>query len=193
MVISGQRTCVLTIIACTLCSPLKAGKPALATIDMAKAFDAYHLTTLERKRVRDARETLKQDPRPESLKLLEIELDDLKVRIQNPIREEKQRQEDYRLFLVKHHEYSTLKREHARDNAEKLKLLNESMVVTSRKLLKDIRLIVQKVAKKEGFDHVFETSGATSSQLPSLVYIRNATDITERVIENLNRDQPVDP
>ena len=72
MVIPGQRTCVLTIIACTLCSPLKAGKPALATIDMAKAFDAYHLTALERKRVRDARETLKQDPRPGSLKLLEI-------------------------------------------------------------------------------------------------------------------------
>ena len=193
MVISGQRTCVLTIIACTLCSPLKAGKPALATIDMAKAFESYHLTHAERNRVQEARKALLRDPRPETLKLLQVELGDLKGRIQDPGGEEKQRQQDYQRFLVKHHEYSTLKSEHERDRSAKLKILNESMVVVTRKLLNDIRTVVRKIAREEGFDHVFEIGGKTSSQLPSLIYIRDATDLTVRVIEELNRKEGGEP
>ena len=64
------------------------------------------------------------------------------------------------------------------------------MVRTTRELLGDVRAIVQKIAEEEGFDHVFEVSGETSSQLSTLIYIRNATDLTDRVIEELNKDQP---
>ena len=45
------------------------------------------------------------------------------------------------------------------------------------------------VAFEEGFDHVFEVSGETSSQLSTLIYIRNATDLTDRVIKELNKKQ----
>ena len=39
---------------------------------------------------------------------------------------------------------------------------------------------------------VFELGGNTSSQIPTLIYIRNATDITDLVIESLNKNQPED-
>ena len=145
--------------------------------------------------MREARKALLRDPRPETLKLLEVELGDLRGKIQDPASEERRRQQDYQRFLVKHHEYSTLKSEHERDHSAKLKILNESMVVVTRKLLNDIRIVVRKIAREEGFDHVFEIGGKTSSQLPSLLYIRDATDLTARVIEELNRTQggkPVD-
>ncbi len=140
--------------------------------------------------MRDARRALNQDPRPESLKLLEVELGNLKSRMENPASEKDQRQQDYQRFLVKNHEYSTLKREHKQDHSAKLKILNESMVVVTRKLLSDIRIVVRKIAQQDGIDHVFEIGGKTSSQLPSLIYIRDATDLTARVIEELNRNQP---
>ena len=64
------------------------------------------------------------------------------------------------------------------------------MVQKTRELLQDVQNIVRKIAEEEGIDHVFEVSGKSSSQLPSLIYIRNATDLTDRVIEELNRNQP---
>ena len=68
--------------------------------------------------------------------------------------------------------------------------LNKGMVQKTRELLHDVQKIVGKIAEEEGIDHVFEVSGKSSSQLPSLIYIRNATDLTDRVIEELNRNQP---
>ena len=53
---------------------LEAARPRIATIDMAKAFESYHLTHAERNRVQEARKALLQDPRPETLKLLQVEL-----------------------------------------------------------------------------------------------------------------------
>ena len=108
------------ILGWALSSPLEAARPRIATIDMAKAFESYHLTHAERNRVQEARKALLRDPRPETLKLLQVELGDLKGRIQDPGGEEKQRQQDYQRFLVKHHEYSTLKSEHEKDRSAKL-------------------------------------------------------------------------
>jgi len=189
-VIFERRTFLLLVLGWALSPPLEAGRPHFGTIDIAKAFESYHLTKTERNRVRDARRALNQDPRPESLKLLEVELGNLKSRMENPASEKDQRQQDYQRFLVKNHEYSTLKREHKQDHSAKLKILNESMVVVTRKLLSDIRIVVRKIAQQDGIDHVFEIGGKTSSQLPSLIYIRDATDLTARVIEELNRNQP---
>ncbi len=183
----ARKALLLMILGWALSSPLEAARPRIATIDMAKAFESYHLTHAERNRVQEARKALLRDPRPETLKLLQVELGDLKGRIQDPGGEEKQRQQDYQRFLVKHHEYSTLKSEHEKDRSAKLKILNESMVVVTRKLLNDIRTVIHKIAREEGFDHVFEIGGKSSSQLPSLIYIRDATDLTVRVIEELNQ------
>ena len=188
-----RKLLLLITLGSALSPSLEAGEPLFATIDMAKAFESYHLTHAERKRVRQARKALLRDPRPETLKLLEVELGDLRGKIQDPAREEKQRQQDYQRFLVKHHEYSTLKSEHERDHSAKLKILNESMVVVTRKRLNDIRIVVRKIAREEEFDYVFEIGGKTSSQLPSLLYIRDATDLTMRIIEELNRKKGGEP
>ena len=167
-----------------------AGKPKFATLDMAKAFEAYHLTVTARAKVEEARRTLQQDPRGETVKLLDVELKDLKAHVQDPTVTESQRKDYYRRYMVKNHERLSLKREYESYLAEQLDLINRGMVEKTRELLRDVRTIVRKIAEEDGFDHVFEVSGKTSSRLPSLLYIRNATDLTDRVIEELNRDRP---
>lgn len=186
------RLCLFPpVLSCLLLSlPSQAGKPKLGTINMARAFEAYHLTIAEKARVREAREKLQQDPRPETIKLLEVELRDLKGQAQDPALDEEQRREHYLRYMVKHQEHASLKREHEQDRSKRLELLNRNMVGKTRELLHDVQGTVRKVAEEEGIDHVFEVSGKSSSQLPSLIYIRNATDLTDRVIEELNRNQP---
>ena len=167
-----------------------AGKPKFATLDMARAFQSYHLTVVARAKVQEARKTLQQDPRSETIKLLEVVLRDLKTQVQTPSFTEEQRREYYRRYVTKNHEHTSLKREHEQYLEEQRTLINRDMVRKTHELLGDVRTIVQKVAEEEGFDHVFEVSGKTSSQLSTLIYIRNATDLTDRVIEKLNKDQP---
>lgn len=167
-----------------------AGKPKFATLDMAKAFEAYHLTVTARAQVQEARKTLQQDPRHETIKLLDVELRDLKDHVEDPTFTEAQRKDYYRRYMMKNHERLSLKRQHEQHHAKQLNLINKGMVENTRKLLRDVRAIVQEIAGEEGFDYVFEVSGKTSSQLSSLLYIRNATDLTDRVIEELNRNRP---
>ena len=167
----------------------RAGKPEFATLDMARAFQSYHLTVAARAKVQEARKALQKDPRSETIKLLDVELKDLKTQIQNPSFTEEQRREYYRRYVTKNHERTSLRSEHEQYLQEQRNLINRDMVRTTRTLLGDVRTIVQKIAEEEGFDHVFEVSGETSSQLSTLIYIRNATDLTDRVIKELNKKQ----
>ena len=121
-----------------------AGKPKLATLDMAKAFEAYHLTITARAKVEEARRTLKQDPRRETIKLLDVELRDLKTHVQDPIFTEAQRKDYYRRYMMKNHERLSLKREHEKHLAEQLNLINKGMVDKTRELLRNVRAIVMR-------------------------------------------------
>ncbi len=181
---------LLAVLGLLLPLPATAGKPKFATLDMARAFEAYHLTISARAKVQEARKTLEQDPRGETIKLLDVELRDLKAQVENPTLTESQRRDCYRRYLTKNHERLSLKREHEKHVAEQLDLINKGMVAKTRELLRDVEAIVQKIAEEDSFDHVFEVSGKTSSRLPSLLYIRNATDLTDRVIRELNKNRP---
>ena len=64
------------------------------------------------------------------------------------------------------------------------------MVKRTYQLLEDVRTLARKIAEEDGFDYVFEVSGKTSSQLSALIYIREATDLTARIIGELNRNAP---
>ena len=184
------RSPVPAVLGLLLSLDAAAGKPKFATLDMAKAFEAYHLTVTARAQVQEARKTLQQDPRHETIKLLDVELRDLKDHVEDPTFTEAQRKDYYRRYMMKNHERLSLKRQHEQHHAEQLNLINKGMVENTRKLLHDVRAIVQEIAGKDGFDYVFEVSGKTSSQLSSLLYIRNAIDLTDRVIEELNRNRP---
>ena len=181
---------VLSVFALLLAVPARAGKPKFATLDVAKAFEAYHLTITERNRVSEARAKLQQDSRRETLKLLAVELRDLKEQVEDSTFTEEQRKDFYRDYMMKNFERDSLKREHDKYLEEQNRLINEGMVKRTYQLLKDVRTLARKIAEEDGFDYVFEVSGKTSSQLSALIYIREATDLTARIIGELNRNAP---
>ena len=91
---------------------------------------------------------------------------------------------------MKNFERDSLRREYEKHLEEQNRLIDEALVKKTYDLLGDVRAIVQRVAEEDGFDYVFEVSGKTSSQLTTLIYIRNATDLTGRIIAELNKDAP---
>ena len=93
-------------------------------------------------------------------------------------------------YMMKNFERDSLKREHDKYLEEQNRLINEGMVKRTYQLLKDVRTLARKIAEEDGFDYVFEVSGKTSSQLSALIYIREATDLTARIIGELNRNAP---
>ena len=186
------RLCLLLSAALGIVLPALAENPKFATVDVSLAFESYHLTVVEKAKIKTARETLRQDPRHEILKLLQVDLRELKDQTRNPTLTEKERKEFYRRYMMKNYERVSLRRERDEHLAEQLKLINESMVKKTYDLLGNVRAIVQKIADGKGFDFVFEKSGKTSSQLAPLIYIRNSTDITELVIKELNKNKPVE-
>lgn len=187
---SLPRLCLLLSAALGLALPALAEKPKFATVDVSHAFEAYYLTVAEKAKIKTAREKLAKDPRHEVLKLLEVEVRDLKDQTRDPTLTERERKEFYRRYMMKNYERVSLRRERDENLAEQLKSINEGMVSKTYELLGDVRAIVQKIAEDEGFDYVFETSGKTSSQIEPLIYIRNSTDLTELVITELNKNKP---
>lgn len=68
--------------------------------------------------------------------------------------------------------------------------LNRRMVARIKGILKEIRGIVVENAERGGFDYVFESAGLNTSQVPFVLYAKDATDITPMILKELNKDAP---
>jgi Skp family chaperone for outer membrane proteins len=69
-------------------------------------------------------------------------------------------------------------------------MLNEKMLQRMKGILEEIRKLVEEQAKAEDFDYVFDKSGMSTSQVPFLLYTKDATDITASLLKDLNKDAP---
>ena len=56
--------------------------------------------------------------------------------------------------------------------------------------LEEIRKLVEDRAKSDDYDYVFDKSGLSTSQVPFLLYTKDATDITAGLLDQLNKDAP---
>jgi Skp family chaperone for outer membrane proteins len=70
--------------------------------------------------------------------------------------------------------------------------LNERMVQRMKGILEEIRKLVEEQAKKDNYDYVFDKSGLSTSQVPFLLYTKDATDITAGLLKDLNKDAPAE-
>ena len=68
--------------------------------------------------------------------------------------------------------------------------LNRKMLARMYVLLREIHLLVAEQAEELGFDLVFDLDGAGTSQVPMLLYARDAADITFMVLKELQKRVP---
>lgn len=58
------------------------------------------------------------------------------------------------------------------------------------KLREEILDAVREIGKEEGYDFIFDRSGASGANVLILAYAKDATDLTALVLERINRDAP---
>jgi outer membrane protein len=64
------------------------------------------------------------------------------------------------------------------------------MQLRMKNILEEIRGKVQKHAEVEGYDYVLDKTGTSTSQVPILLYTKDATDITEVLLKLINEGAP---
>lgn len=167
-------------------------KLKIATVDMQTLFKQYHRTNEAQKEINVERAKIQQNnnERLETIRALEDELQSFRKQLEDPSISEKKKQDLYKTFQMKTQEGVALDRERREFLQRRNTALNEKMVQKMRGILEEIRKLVEDRAKSDDYDYVFDKSGLSTSQVPFLLYTKDATDITAGLLDLLNKDAP---
>ena len=169
-----------------------AQKLNIATVDMQELFKEYHRTNEAQKTINVERARIQKEnnERLARIRQLENELQTLKKQLEDPSISDSKKQELFKDWQGKQQEGIALDRERREFLQRRNQALNEKMVQRMRGILEEIRKLVEERAKAEDYDYVFDKSGLSTSQVPFLLYTKDATDITPGLLKELNKDAP---
>ncbi|BCX48925.1 hypothetical protein HAHE_28330 [Haloferula helveola] len=184
------------IMAVGLCGAAAAqdAKLNIATVDMQQLFKEYHRTNEAQKNINVERARIQKEnnERLARIRELDTELQNMRKQLDDPSISDSKKQSVYREWQMKQNEGIALDRERREFLQRRNQALNEKMVQRMKGILEEIRKLVEEEAKKEDYDYVFDKSGMSTSQVPFLLYTKDATDITAVLLEDLNKDAPED-
>ena len=169
-------------------------KLKIATVDMQQLFKEYYRTTEAQQQINVERARIQKDNNEKLTAIRQIESDIalLKKQIEDPSLSDQKKAQVYKDHQAKYHEGIQLDKERREFLGRKNQALNEKMVQRMRGILEEIRKLVEERAKAENFDYVFDKSGMSTSQVPFLLYTKDATDITAALLKDLNKDAPAE-
>lgn len=171
-----------------------AQKLKIATVDMQSLFKDYYLTAEAQKQINVERARIQKENNERLTKIRELEtaLQDIKKELDDPSISDKKKQDKFKEFQLKQQDGIALDRERREFLQRRTQALNEKMGQRMRGILEQIRKLVEERAKAEDYDYVFDKSGLSMSQVPFLLYTKDATDITSSLLTTLNKDAPKD-
>ncbi|MEM9238183.1 MAG: OmpH family outer membrane protein, partial [Verrucomicrobiota bacterium] len=180
------------ILALGLCATAAAqdGKLKIATIDMQQLFKEYHRTNDAQKQINVERARIQKEnnERLARIRELDTELQNMRKQLDDPSISDSKKQSVYRDWQMKQNEGIALDRERREFLQRRNQALNEKMVQRMKGILEEIRKLAEEKAKAEDYDYVFDKSGLSTSQVPFLLYTKDATDITAVLLKTLNKD-----
>lgn len=164
----------------------------IATVDMQQLFKEYHRTNEAQKQINVERARIQKtnNERLKTIRDLEAELGLLRKQLEDPAINDKKKQELFKKFQMQTQDGVALDRERREYLQRRNAALNEKMVLRMRGILEEIRKLVEDQAKADDYDYVFDKSGLSTSQVPFLLYTKDATDITPGLLKELNKDAP---
>ncbi|MEN9535138.1 MAG: hypothetical protein RIR37_411 [Verrucomicrobiota bacterium] len=169
-----------------------ADKVNIATVDMQELFKQYYRTNEAQKQINVERARIQKDNNERLSRIRELEesLNSVKKQLDDPAINDSKKQTLYKDFQTKQQEGIALDRERREFLQRRNQALNEKMVQRMKAILEEIRKLVEEQAKKDNYDYVFDKSGLSTSQVPFLLYTKDATDITSILLKDLNKDAP---
>ena len=169
-------------------------KLKIATVDMQQLFKEYFKTNEAQQQINVERARIQKDNNEKltAIRQIESDMQALKTQTEDPSLSDQKKAQVYKDHQAKYQEGIQLDKERREYLSRKNQALNEKMVQRMRGILEEIRKLVEERAKAENFDYVFDKSGMSTSQVPFLLYTKDATDITAALLKDLNKDAPAD-
>jgi Skp family chaperone for outer membrane proteins len=170
------------------------GKLNIATVDMQELFKQYYRTNEAQKQINVERARIQKDNNERLSRIRELEenLGNLRKQLEDPSVNETKKQTLFKEWQMQQQEGIALDRERREFLQRRNQALNEKMVQRMKGILEEIRKLVEEQAKVDNYDYVFDKSGLSTSQVPFLLYTKDATDITAGLLKDLNKDAPAE-
>ena len=183
--VAASLTCIATA---------QEGKLKIATVDMQELFKQYYRTNEAQKQINVERARIQKDNSERMAKIREVEtsLGKLSKQLEDPAINDSKKQTLFKEWQAQQQDGIALDRERREFLQRRNQLLNEKMMTRMKGILEEIRKLVEEHAKSESFDYVFDKSGLSTSQVPFLLYTKDATDVTSVLLKGLNKDAPPD-
>jgi outer membrane protein len=169
-------------------------QPRIATVDMQELFRNFHRTEEAQKQINVERARIQKDnnERLAHIRNTEESLDSLRKQLDDPAVNETRKHTLFREWQAQQQEVIANDRERREFLQRRNQALNENMVQRMKGILEEIRKLVEGQAMVDNYDYVFDKSGLSTSQVPFLLYAKDATDITASLLKGLNKDASPD-
>ncbi|WP_193211515.1 OmpH family outer membrane protein [Luteolibacter marinus] len=161
-----------------------ADPPRIAVVRVSDVFKQLESTVESNQALRAKREAINKDKR-----LLDYQTmyADLQVRGKQlskggPQIDPATRQKLEREFALKRQEAMSLLEDFESYREDRNKEINAEMVAGMRERLDLIHSTAEKLAKEEGYDWVFDSSGNSNTGVPLLLYAKRTNDLTSSVL-----------
>lgn len=157
--------------------------PRIALIRVKDIYTKLPSTAAMQQEIKGERDQIMRDPRAEDLRNAINELQRLQARLSdknNPLDEATGRKLA-RSYEINRQQARTLQKEFENFRAEQEKQLNRKLVAAMRASLDKIVETSRKIAKEQGYDLVFDSSGNTNTGVAFVLYQKTSPDLTDDV------------
>jgi len=163
-----------------------------AVVNIQKLFRNYHKVDKAEEEINMERARIQKEHNDVAgrLRSMDQSLRELEVSLQSTNLTGQNRSSLEREKGVRFHERERINHERTSDLRARHTELNRKMVARMDALLQEIHDLVAVQAERLGFDLVFDVDGTSSSQVPMLLFARDAMDITPMILKELNKNGP---
>ena len=171
------------------------GKPdKIATVNMQRLVSSFYKTKLTRDSFKQYEDRLKDadQKKVEEITALNEEAQALRKSGEGSSVNAEKRSQIFREASFKKQRADNLQKGRVAWARQKQAAFNDKINTELAMHRKEIIAIIQEVAKTEGYDFVFDRTGASGAGIPILSYSKDATDITGNLLERINKDAPVE-
>jgi outer membrane protein len=161
-------------------------------VDMSKAFSEYFKTKEAAEKFKGNLDKAQKEmnDRWSVYKNLMTEMQKLKKEASDPIMNQDARQKKAMEFEEKAKELRALEQEIGEAQNRRSSQLKQEDMSIRKGIYDEILVVVREKSKTENYDFVFDKSGMSLSTVPMLVYYKDAVDITDQIVVELNKTAP---
>ena len=161
-------------------------------VDMSKAFSDFHKTkeAAEKFKVNLDKAQKEMNDRWSVYKNLMTDMQKLKKEASDPIMTQDARAKKGMEFEEKGKELRSLEQEIGEAQNRRNNQLKQEDMSIRKGIYDEILVVVKEKAKTDGYDFIFDKSGMSLSTVPVLIYYKDAVDVTDLIIVELNKGAP---